>query len=782
MTKGSQLAKAIVSKLGRGLVAVATIGGLTGCNLPRVVSTNPEISAQVSSIVASDGSLITTVPTDIFRLPVPYSALGTYLPEAAVAIEDKRYWIRGPIDVRSIIRAAVANVSAGAVEQGGSTIEEQLVKLELGTPKRTLPEKLHEILLSLGSLEGTSKQKVLASYLNDVYLGEGAYGAQAASMSYFAKPAADLDLSQAALLAGLINAPSAYDPLVNPNLATQRRNIVLAEMYAQGEISLQSYQGATSAGLELAPNPAAALPKLGYFSQQVMAEAQTLPALGATLPERIRMIEHGGLKIVTTEIPADQLAAHQSLARAIPVIKQQPSGALVSIDPANGAIVALVGGLGYDNGSPASQFNMATQAQRPAGSTFKVIALAEALSQGIDPAKIFYAPPRITIPASNGQPAWTVSNYEGEPFGYMTLQTATILSVNTVYAQLIKEVGSTNVVRLAHAMGVQSNLQAYDSIVLGAEPVTPLDMASVFATIANYGIYNKPYSISAIYNATGNLIYQHQLQGHRAISSVVAATEIQILHKVTTEGTGVNAAIGRPLAGKTGTGENWADAWFGGFVPQLATVVWVGYPQGEIPMIPPSTPIYVVGGSWPALAFSFYNVSALEAMPALAFRTPSSFETPISQLPIPNAGAPLSGSLTNVVGMPSAVAQSSLVNRGFRINVVFAPSGEYPPGYAIAQTPAPGSRLTPNDVVTITISNGTLIYPSLVSVPDMLGMSAPGAALALQSVGLVGQCQFAQSPPPTLASTLPNEVWEQSPAPGTQVGKGSQVSCVAEPT
>ncbi len=762
----------------RLIAAALSVTALSACTVPKVKADNPAIADQVSTIVSANGSVITSVPTDVIRIPISYASLGKYLPVATVAIEDKRYWIRGPIDIRSIVRAALANVAAGSVEQGGSTIEEQLVKLELGTPKRTLAEKLHEILLSLGSLTGTTKAKVLDAYLNDVYLGEGTYGAEAASLRYFGKPAADLDLYQAATIAGLINAPSAYDPLLHPDLAIERRNEVLAAMYSQGEITLAAYQRASRVGLELSTSPASVTPTMGYFSQAVLAQAETLPALGATLADRIRLIEHGGLKIVSTEVPADQVAARNALDSSIPKLARQPTGALVSIDPANGAVQALVGGLGFGSGAPASQFNMATQAQRPAGSTFKIIALAEALTQGISTSKIFYAPKTITIPASATQPSWTVSNYEGEPSGYMTLATATILSVNTVYAQLIKEVGSANVVKMAHAMGVQSPLAAFDSIVLGSEPVTPLDMASVVATLANYGTYNKPYVISEIFNAAGKVIYSHQASPTRVLSPQVAATEIAVLQKVVTEGTGVNAAIGRPVAGKTGTGENWADAWFTGLVPQLATAVWVGYPQGEVPMTPPNTPIYVVGGSWPAMAFAAYNAAALDGTPAKVFRSAASFA---SRAPTNVPAAPNNNGLTSVIGMPSALAQSTLTSEGFHINVQYAPSGEYPPGYATAQVPTPQDNVARNSTITITVSNGVLTYPTLVAVPDLLGLSASAASQALAAMQLSGTCQLQVSPPPTAPSLTPNTVWEQSPTPGTQVPQGTTVNCLAEP-
>ncbi len=756
--------------------------GLTGCNLPQVKSTNETVNAGISQIYSSNGTLMSDVPTNILRLPISYSQLGPLVAKAVVAIEDKRFWNRGPIDIRSIVRAALANLSSGSVVQGGSTIEEQLVKIELGTPKRTLPEKLHEILLSLSSLTGTTHRAVLTKYLNDVYLGEGTYGVQAASQRYYSLNSNQLDLYQAATLAGLINAPSAYDPLMHPSLALQRRNQVLYAMYQQGQITKVQYVRAKQVGLELNPSQSLINQNIGYFAQATIAEAETLPALGKTVQDRINLIEHGGIKIYTTEDQRKQAYAHLAIDNAIPNLANRPSGALVSINPTNGAVEALVGGLGYGSGAPYSDFNMATQGQRPAGSTFKVIALAEALSQNISPTSVFYAPKSITIPPSNNQPAWTVSNYEGEPSGYMTLTTATILSVNTVYAQLIKKIGSQNVVNLAHAMGVQSTLEPYDSIVLGSEPVSPMDMASVYATLADYGTYNTPYLIQSITNSSGGVIYSHQLTPRTVLSPAVAATETSILQKVMIEGTGVNAGINRPAAGKTGTGENWDDAWFDGYVPQLATAVWVGFPAGAIPMTPPNTPIYVVGGSWPARAFAQYNSLALAGSPIQFFKTAASFKTIAQSNQSPATTTTTSPNYTvtpNVIGMPSSVAQSQLKTKGVAVSISFAPSGEYPPGYTTSQTPSPGTPIRLGSIVKVTVANVALSYPSTVAVPNLLGLNASQAAEVLSSVYLTGGCTTAPQPSPTTSISTSNSVWEQQPAPGTQVALGTSISCMS---
>lgn len=793
-----------------GLVLILASCAIPPLKVPTVHSTNPQTFAEISSIYAADESLLTQVPTDMVRVPVSLSQMGTLVPMATVAIEDKRFWNRGPIDVRSILRAAVANFSAGGIAQGGSTIEEQLVKLELGTPKRTLSEKLHEILLSLGSLTGTTKSQVLDKYLNDVYLGEGTYGIYSASIRYFGVPPSSLDLPQAATLAGLINAPSAYDPLTHPKLAIQRRDQVLAAMNSQGLVSKIQLAQAETASLELSPSLSLLSPKIDYFTQAVISEAESIPQLGANPRQRLSALEHDGLHIYTTEIPQRESQAQAAVLAGIPANIQALSGSLVSINPGTGAVVAIVGGRGYNSNAPYSQFNIAVQAQRPAGSTFKVIALAEALTQGISPTTIFRAPATLTIPASNGQNAWTVSNYAGEASGAMTLATATALSINTVYAQVMEKIGPTNFVSMAHAMGIRTHLYPYLSLVLGDQPISPIDLASIYATVANYGTYNAPYTISEITDLNGNVIYQHKASPTVAFSPVVAAQMIPILQSVMTEGTGVNAALDRPAAGKTGTGENWSDAWFAGFTPQLATAAWVGFPSGEVPMVPPKTPIYVVGGSWPANIFAKYMTEALAGTPIEYFKTVAQIEATSTTLPSQTTTTtqPINTiTLNNVIGEAQNDAIASLSAQGVKITTSFAPSGEYPPGYAIAETPSPGSQILKGASVTVTIANGSLTFPSTVLVPDLLGLSPEQAASVIASLGLKGACIATPTPPPTTAptttvastsltsnpststsiapsttitttpTTVASSVSEQSPIPGTQVAVGTLVSC-----
>ena len=803
-----------------GFALLLSSCAIPSLKIPTVHSTNPQTYAQISSIFASDGSLLTQVPTDMVRVPVPLSQMGTLLPMATVAIEDKRFWNRGPIDIRSILRAAVANFSAGGVAQGGSTIEEQLVKLELGTPKRTLSVKLGEILLSLGSLTGTTKSQVLDKYLNDVYLGEGTYGVYSASIRYFGVPPSSLDLPQAATIAGLINAPSAYDPLVNPKLAIQRRDQVLSAMYLQNLISKSQMSQAEAASLELSPSLSLLAPKIDYFTQAVISEAESLPQLGATPGQRLSALEHDGLHIYTTESPVRESQAQAAVLAGIPANIQTLSGALVSIDPSTGAVVAIVGGRGYDSNAPYSQYNIAVQAQRPAGSTFKVIALAEALTQGISTSSIFRAPATLTIPASNGQNSWTVSNYAGEASGAMTLATATALSVNTVYAQVMEKIGPSNFVAMAHAMGIRTHLNPYLSLVLGDQPVSPIDLASIYATVANYGTYNPPYTISEITDSSGNIVYQHKPAPSVAFSPVVAAEMIPVLQSVMTEGTGVNAALNRPAAGKTGTGENWSDAWFAGFTPQLATAAWVGFPSGEVPMVPPKTPIYVVGGSWPANIFAKYMTSALSGSPIEYFKSVAQIEATSTTFPPPTTTSttqPINTIiLNNVIGEAQNDAVASLSAQGVKISTSFAPSGEYPPGYAIAESPPPGTQIEKGATVTVTIANGSLTFPSTVLVPDLLGLSPPQANSVIASLSLKGVCTASSTPPATTSTTaattttssststsagatsstsstttsvttttapvvtsttLSPTISEQSPIPGTQVAVGTLITC-----
>jgi penicillin-binding protein 1A len=419
------------------------------------------------------------------------------------------------------------------------------------------------------------------------------------------------------------------------------------------------------------------------------------PHFGPTPEARRRALYEGGLRIHTTLDLKRQAEADAAVARVLPSGTDQPDGALASLDPRTGAVVALVGGRGFFSSDPTAQLDLATQSNRPSGSTFKPFVLATALDQGIPLSRTFDGPSSIDIPIAGGH--WHVANYEGEPVGRMDLVRATVVSDNTVYAQLMMQVGPENVVATASRLGITTPLNAYPSAVLGTNTVNPLEMASAYGTLANDGLANPPYLVSRVEDPDGSVAYEHHPQPHRAVSEAVARTMDGVLQQVVDRGTGVLARIGRPVAGKTGTTDNWADAWFVGATPQLVSAVWVGYPQSERPMVPPVTPFSVTGGTWPADIWQQYSAQALASEPVIDFPSPP-----------PTAGSAIAGpqglAVPDLVGLPYDQAVQTLERAGFADRTSTEASAEYPPGYVIAQDPPAGTSAPGGSTVTITES------------------------------------------------------------------------------
>jgi len=600
------------------VTAVLAGGAFTGAVLGSAcdeASLRPIVLGSNSFLYASNGSLLGVVPTETNREPLQLGAISPWLPKATIAIEDRRFWQHGALDYQGIARALYSDVTAGRIVQGGSTITQELVRnLYIGNSQRTLTRKLKEACLAVRLSEQWSKSQILTAYLNDVFYGRHAYGAQAGAQTFFSTTAQRLTLPQAALLAGLPQAPSVYNPVAHPAVAIARRNEVLRALLAGGQITLQQYSAAVAAPLGL---------KLGsLYSQQVhpnffgWAERQLIQRYNA------RGVEGGGLQVRTTLDMRMQNDAQSAIAS---VLQQptDPSAALVAIDPRTGAVRAM---LGYVPDGRKLQFNLATQSGRTAGSAFKPFVLATAAQQGISFYSGFSGPSQLTIPdprcAFNGVP-WTVHNYADESGGYMDLVNATAHSVNTIFAQLAVKVGPANVVALAHKMGITTPLQAVCSITLGTQAVNPLEMTDGYATLAARGIHHAPQAIEVARGPTGQVIGKLTTKGDRVLSPNAADLVTYALQGVVQYGTGTAAGLGnRPVAGKTGTAENFEDAWFCGFVPQLAACVWVGYPKAEIPLIGVEGVGQVFGGSLPAEIWHRFMSAAVANLPVENFVRP----------------------------------------------------------------------------------------------------------------------------------------------------------------
>jgi penicillin-binding protein 1A len=619
------------------LVALAGMAVLSSscrsiASLEEATAVTPPL-AQTSRIYDAHGDLITTLHAEEDRQVVPLSRIPESVQDAAVAIEDQRFWTHRGIDLKAVIRATYVNVTTGGIEEGGSTITQQYVRNAYSTvgKERTIARKLREASLAWQLEKEHSKEWILEQYLNTVYFGEGAYGIQRATRTFFSKSTPDLTLPEAALLAGLIAGPERWDPLKRPAAAIQRRNLVLQRMYVLGMIEAAELEEARAAPLGLQPHLATERYPAPYFVDYVKHIILTDERFGDTYTQRYNLLFKGGLRIDTTVDLRTQAAAEAAV-NGILSQPGDPSGALAAIDPRTGAIRAMVGGRDYfarQKEDPFAKVNLATGGStgRQAGSSFKPFALVAALENGILPSKTYPAPSSIVMddpPCGSSSDPWNVENYEGASFGgSITVEQATISSVNVVYAQIIRDVHPARVVEVAHRMGITSRLRPYCSAVLGTNEVTPLEMSSAFGTLAAGGVRHPPIAISRIEDASGELLYEADTGGRRAISPSDAYTTTQILREVITEGTGVAANIGRPAAGKTGTAQQWRDAWFVGFVPQLTAAVWVGFPQGQISMVAPRVRIaHVTGGSFPAQIWHAFMAAIKDRLPVRDFLPP----------------------------------------------------------------------------------------------------------------------------------------------------------------
>jgi penicillin-binding protein 1A len=548
---------------------------------PPLSSLKPVQKGRSSAIYAADGSLIGFIRSENVRQPLPAKALPQVLRDATIAIEDKNFFQHGALDYEGIARAALKDIQAGGKPvQGASTITQQLVRnLYIHNPENTLKRKLIEAHLAVELEEAHDKDWILTQYLNSAPYGtvEGqtAVGAEAASQTYFSKPAKQLSLVQAALLAGLPQAPSEYNPFLDPKAALKRRNEVLLVMQEQGYINGDEYREAKTHGLGLDPGDKYQVIKDPFLFDMVQNEL--IDKYG------INTVRKGGLKAYTTIDPDLQQKAEEAVENACYVCYPEggPAAGLASVDPDTGAIVALASTEGY---ADESQFNYAWQAHRQPGSSFKTFVLTAAIKEGIDPDTTYYngtSPMTLEIP---GGGTWTVNNAEPGG-GTMDLVSATHESVNVIFAQLDLDVGPEEVTKTAHEMGIESPLQSVPAEAIGglAIGVTPLEMADAYATLANGGIHHDATAVSRVEFPNHKVDDFEKDKGERVLTPGEAYEVTRILEGVITEGTGAGYTyMGcTSEAGKTGTSEGLSDAWFVGYTPKFSTAVWVGHPTSR---------------------------------------------------------------------------------------------------------------------------------------------------------------------------------------------------------
>jgi len=606
--------------------AVAGAGGVYQFGSSCDLSSLHEVRiGQNTFVYAADGSLLGAIPAERNRQVVPLSQVSPWIPKATIAIEDRRFYSHGGVDPRGIARAVVADVKARKVVQGGSTITQQLVRNLYISNERTVQRKLKEACLAIKLNDTWSKDKILAAYLNQVYYGNLAYGIEAASQTYFSKHARDLNLRESALLAGLTQAPSAYNPFGDPAKAIARRDEVLDAMRELGYISPEQYKWAVSARtVRLKPGRLYTEIREPYFFGYV--RDQLIKHYGA------ETVRSGGLKVYTTIVPAWQRAAQDAIRQTLDR-PDDPAAAVISITPATGAIRAMAA---IVPGRRNNQFNLLSQARRQPGSTFKTFVLAAAIDKGIDPDSSYYVSAPFTYkPVSNGNCEdgswWCVKTYDSTYAGWTSVTRATLRSDNSVYAQLTLDVGPDKVGEMARKLGVRSPLQVKGHYVpamgLGSIAVSPLDMASAYATLSAGGVYSEPTAIRKVVLPNGKedtkAGWGRPKRTH-VISDGVAWKVTQILEDNVRYGTGTRASFGRPAAGKTGTTDKHADAWFVGYTPDLSTAVWMGYQGGEIPMESVHG-ISVSGGSFPAEIWRLMMEKSIGPRPVRDFPDPMSY-------------------------------------------------------------------------------------------------------------------------------------------------------------
>jgi penicillin-binding protein 1A len=605
LKRGVQIAAAcVVVLIGAFAVGSAVAGPFFwySCSLNGLEAHGP---SQASILLARDGTHLGLLGASGNRQPVSFERISPVMRKAIVAIEDRRFYENNGIDYIGIIRALKSDVSSGGFAEGASTIEQQLIRNLYLTPQQSLSRKLTEACLAVQLDKQWSKDRILTAYLNNIYFGQQAYGIQAAAKADFGVDAKDLSLEQAALLAGLPQAPSAYDPVNRPAAAKARRAEVLRAMLENGDITRAQCRRALGSPLGLHPQRTRGLTGESFLTDYITS--QLVHEYGA---ERVRQ---GGLKIYTTLDAKMQSEATHAILGTLDR-KGDPAGSVVSIDPKTGQIRAMA----LAQKGKTIAYDLPVDGQRQAGSTFKMFVLTNAVQREINPYSTQYLSAPFVGPGN-----WHVHTFENTYSGRIPLTQATLLSDNTVYARLTLDLGPKPIAGLARQMGIQSNLKPVPSIVLGVNAVSPLDLATAYATLADGGVEHDPTILSKVVFPDGHTENASSSPGKQVVDPKVAGVVTRVLEANVQSGTGTAAALsGRPAAGKTGTTDSFADAWFAGWVPQLTTVTWVGYPTAERPMKGVHGIAGVTGGTLPAEIWHTYMTGALQGQPVEPFASP----------------------------------------------------------------------------------------------------------------------------------------------------------------
>jgi penicillin-binding protein 1A len=749
-------------------------------------------------IYANDGrSVLALLRGSESRVLVDPDEISDRMMAAIVAVEDRRFWEHRGVDVRGILRALWSDIRQKRVVEGGSTITQQYVKNVYDEHSRSIGRKVREAALAwqLERDDDWSKERILTEYLNTIYFGNGAYGIQQAARAYFDKGARDLNLAESALLAGIPADPTGYDPVTRPAAARARRTTVLDAMLELGDITPAEHANALRAPL---PRPEdVRLPgteitwRAPYFTNYV--KTQLIERRGA------RNVFGGGLRVTTTIDLELQQRARDAIAKWLPDA-DGPQAALVALDPETGNVLAMVGGRNYRE----SQFNLAVQSERQPGSSFKPFVLATALEQGVAPPTTFESKPLNVFLGDKYVP---ISNYEDVYLGTADLATATVHSDNSVYTQLTQLVGPKRVAKTAETLGVTSKLNGYLSIGLGGEAVNPLELARAYVAFANGGfridqrtpgeLANRPRVIEKIEDADGELIDANVQTSHKVLSTRTTTTVNEFLQRVLEEGTGRRAVLPRwPAAGKTGTTENYGDAWFVGYTTNLVVAVWVGYPATLRPMLTEYHGDPVAGGTYPALIWKSFME---RAVPLLTSDPepfdPPSYEPVAPQRVVERDGAvqrdnglcqapreivyyvgagprrtanckPNEVDVPTVVGMTLGEARDRLAEQPLETTVVYKWARPLQRTNVVLDQDPRRGRLSSFDEVTLVLGK-----PRYGLIPDVRGTVLARARRTLGKRRLQSEVvRFSEGPP--------GQVVSQSPPPGVAAARGMTVKLV----
>jgi penicillin-binding protein 1A len=598
------------------IVAFAIIAVIAGFSLqilfqlPDVNSVNSYIPSETTMIFSSDGKVLARLHREENRQVVPLSKISPYFRKAVIATEDPRFYRHRGFDLFGIARATIKNIMHGRIVEGASTITQQLARNLFLTRRKTMGRKVAEIILAIQLEKRFTKDEILELYLNQVYLGHNSYGIESAANLFFGKHASDLNLAESALLAGMIRGPELYSPYRNYKGAKYRQIFVLNKLLEHKMVNEREAKLAAIKELEFSPKN---LKRLGesapYFISHILK--QLIERYGDD------MVYHGGLRVYTTLDSEMQLAAEDVITKIVTEEGEKynfTQAALVSIDPRTGYIKAMVGGVDFFE----SKFNRTTQAKRQPGSSFKPFVYTAAMEQGISPGTIFMDTPTVfeVFPNEwNPDGTWEPKNFDEKYHGAVTLRHSLEKSLNIPSVKILERVGIRSAINVARRMGINSHLEGGLALTLGVSEVTLLEITSAYGTFANSGIRVEPTSIVKIENRNGVTLFKHKIKEKRALDTNIAAVMIDMMKGVLLRGTGVRGRISRPAAAKTGTTEEFRDAWFIGFVPQLATGVWVG--NDDNTSMKGIAEVAVCPRIWKG-----YNKKVLEGKPILRFPKP----------------------------------------------------------------------------------------------------------------------------------------------------------------